>query len=297
MVTLNLPNQSTCGPWAAPSDITEADMTGLSGSAETTLLLALQAASDVLFQLSGRQYSGACQDTVRPSARRISVDHGRPIVIPTMQWAGAAYWSGGFMSGGGGFSQWGWYTSNQEELPGGLLIPSVDLGAFPVTGIEQVLIDGAVVDPDTYRVDDNRHLVRLPDPDAPGWPDNNAGWPIVQRMDLPTSEPDTFEVSFDYGTPPPPIGVMAAAELGYQLYAAVTPAAAGTCRLPQRVTQITRQGITAVVLDPMTFLDKGRTGLLICDYFLESINPHSLRRRATAWSPDLGGRVVRRTGH
>lgn len=114
-----------------------------------------------------------------------------------------------------------------------------------------------------------------------------------QRLDLPPDQPGTWQVTFDYGVAPPSLGRLAAAELGYQLYLAVTPAGAGKCRLPARVTNITRQGMSAVLLDPQVFLDKGRTGLSICDYFIEMTNPHGLRRRSTAWTPDIGRRVSR----
>lgn len=293
-VTANLPYTTTCGPWAAPSDVTEVDSSTLD---QDLLLITLQAASDILFSLSGSRYAGSCQDTVRPNARVVARDHGRPVAATsgwTWNGSGWGYYSGGYMSGFG-YSRWGWVTTNQEELPDGSTIPSVDLGVYPLTGIVQVLINGQVVDPTTYRIDDNRHLVRVINPTEDPGDDNNVGWPVVQRMDLPETENDTWQVTFTYGIPPPPMGVMAAAELGYQLYLASSPSTVGQCRLPQRVTQVTRQGMTAVVLDPMRFLDQGRTGLIRCDLFLAAVNPGSLRRRATVMNPDIQKRV-RRTG-
>ena len=80
------------------------------------------------------------------------------------------------------------------------------------------------------------------------------------------------------------------------MYLATNAATVGECRLPRRVTQITRQGVTAMVLDPMSFLNEGKTGLYLCDAFLAAVNPGKLRRRATLASPDISRRVRRQTG-
>lgn len=291
MVTPTLPVQSTCGPWATPTDITEGDVSGFN---QATLTTCLQAASDLLFKLTALRYAGSCQDTVRPHSRMVAVDHGRPIAArgPYSGNWGMGYWGPGYLEGAG-YSQWGWCTCNQEEQPGGTMLPSITLGVYPLTGIEQVLVDGVVQDPATYAIKDNIELIRLADPSQASYPNNNPGWPCCQRIDLPATQPGTWQVTFDYGTPPPPLGKMAAAELGYHFYLAVTPAAPGSCKLPARVTNIVRQGISAVLLDPQVFLSEGRTGLTICDYFIEQENPHGLRRRATVWTPDIGRRVTR----
>jgi hypothetical protein len=291
-IARNLPNVSGY-PWATAADITEVDASQLD---QTILADCIQAATDILFQLSGRQYAGAGSDTVRPLPRIIIRDHGRPIATTSMwnsPW-GWGYYSGGYMSGFG-YSRWGWITTNQEELPDGTTIPSIDLGAFPITSVTEVLVNGSVVDQTTYRVDDFRHLVRVINPSETPDDTDNPGWPSQQRMDLPVTEDNTFQVSYTYGILPPRIGIMACAELAYQLYLAVAPSGPGQSKLPQRVTSITRQGMTAAVLDPQIFLAEGRTGLIRCDYFLESINPGKLQRRATVMTPDINRRV-RRTG-
>lgn len=291
------PYQSTCAPWALPADVKLADPTSLDPD---NLLDCLQAASDVLYALSGSRFSGGCQDTVRPCARMVNRDHGRPIgqSWPGAAWGGFGYWPGGW--GSAGFSRWGWCTCNQEEQPGGNALPSVDLGVWPLTGIVVIYQDGAVVEPTTYEIQDNRHLVRLADPTTTPPYAKNPGWPCCQRLDLPGGlggQPGTWQVTFTYGIAPPPSGKLACAELGYQLYLATTPARVGECRLPSRVTHITRQGVSAVVLDPMSFIDQGKTGLYQCDSFLEAVNPGNLRRRATVSTPDIGRRVRRTQGN
>lgn len=294
------PYQGTCSPWALPTDVHLTDPTGL----DTTILAdCLQAASDILFSLSGSRFAGVCQDTVRPSARMVNRDHGRPVgqSFPGADWGGFGYWSGGF--NGSGYSRWGWCTCNQEEQPGGNVLPSIDLGVFPLISIVEVLQNGIVLDPSTYEIEDNRHLVRLADGTTNPAYTRNPGWPCCQRMDIPASAPNTgstptaWQVTFTYGIMPPTAGIMACAELGYQLYLATNAATVGECRLPRRVTQIARQGVTAMVLDPMSFLDQGKTGLYQCDSFLSAVNPGALRRRATVMSPDIGRRVRRTQGN
>jgi hypothetical protein len=294
MVTPNLPNYSTCATWAAPTDVAEAvDSSGaVLPSIDLPLLdLCLQISSDPLFSLSGRRFPGSCQDTVRPLPRYVDRDHGRPIT-PFLGTFAGGFWTSGWSEFGGGRAGWAG-TINQEEMPDGYLIPSVDLGVFPLTGIVQVLIDGQVQDPTTYRIDDNRHLVRVVNPATnPG--DTNVGWPFTQRVDLPSTEKDTWEVTFTYGTPPPPGGTNACAVLAWQLYLS-NPSTAGACSLPVRTTRVTRQGVTATLLDPTALLGKQRTGIYLVDMWLQTVNPSGLKRASGVMSPDVGPRV-RRTG-
>lgn len=284
------PNTGTLAPWATPEDVCEPCNNATINP--DLLLRSLQAASDILFNLSGRQYAGVGQDTVRPCSRCVEVDHGRPVRSYQM-WPGVYGWSG--PDGWGSWDpSWGSCLCNRTETPGcGFSLSEIGLGVYPLVGIVQVLIDGVVVDPTTYRIDNNRTLVRLADP-ARNWA--NDGWPQCQRDDRPSSAPGTFEVTIEYGVAPPVAGVSAAAELGCQLALSQAPKTLSSCRLPQRVTNIVRNGLSAVVLDPMVFLDKGRTGLFLCDLFLTASNPHHLLRRATVSTPDIGRRVRRTTG-
>lgn len=288
--TPNWPAVSTCSPWAAPTDVAAA-CTATPGvldvGVNTTVLdLSLQVASDVLFQLSGLQFSGSCADTVRPIARILGRDHGRPV----RSYQGPLGGNNSFLYGWSGAGAWWPFngTTNQEELADGTLLPSIDLGVYPLTGITQVLIDGVVVDPTTYAIHDDRHLVRLGVEAAPG-SDVNPGWPYSQLMDLPSTQVNTFEVSFTYGVPPPPAGMLGAAELAWQLYLSNTNPT--KCQLPGRATHITRQGVTATLLDPLTFFARGHTGLYTADMFLASVNPAGLRRRASVYTPDINPRT------
>lgn len=171
----------------------------------------------------------------------------------------------------------------------GCNIPRITLGEVPVTDVTEVILDGVTLtDGVDYRVDDWRYLVRLRDADG-----RSPGWPQWQELDLPVTEDNTFQITFTYGLPPPPAGVRAAAVLACQLALACHPEGASVCQLPTRVQQITRQGVSMVLLDPFEFLDKGRTGISQVDSFLSTYNPHGLKRRASVLNVDRVNRIHR----
>lgn len=94
----------------------------------------------------------------------------------------------------------------------------------------------------------------------------------------------TVAVTFRHGLAPPSGGVAAASALALELGKARV--GDGNCRLPKRVTNLQREGVTVALLDQGEVLDKGRTGLLDVDGWIASVNPRGLTRRMSAWSPD-----------
>jgi hypothetical protein len=105
---------------------------------------------------------------------------------------------------------------------------------------------------------------------------DGQGWPVCG---------DETVITYQFGTPPPAGGVAACVALGTEL--AKDMYNLDDCQLPARTTSISREGITMTVIDPQTFLDKGRTGLVSVDIWLSAINPTSRTQRAMIWSPDL----------
>jgi hypothetical protein len=59
------------------------------------------------------------------------------------------------------------------------------------------------------------------------------------------------------------------------------------CALPQRVTSISRQGVSYTLLDSQDFIDDLRTGLYAVDLFLKTVNPDKARRKSRVFSPDV----------
>jgi hypothetical protein len=103
---------------------------------------------------------------------------------------------------------------------------------------------------------------------------------------------DDIEVTYTYGAPPPAAGKHAAKVMADQYVLAATGDDA--CALPQRVTQVSRQGMSWTLLDPQDFLDKGRTGIYQADLFLRAANPSGALLRARVFSPDIPRGKTRR---
>jgi hypothetical protein len=247
---------STCSPWADEADLCSpcndyANVGVLAGDM-------LQAASDVLFELSGRQFPGTCEATIRPVARCSHIEQSVSLPVPRS-------------TGPAGCG----CAPHHFSLPD-----------YPVAAVSEVKIDGAVVSPSLYRVDDNRTLVRLADADG-----SNPGWPSGQRDDLPTTAEGTWSITYTWGREPPPMGVTAAAVLACELALACDPETVGDCRLPKNVTSVTREGVS-LVLSPSDFLDRdGKTGLYEVDLFLRAVNPARVRQRASVWHSGMARSV------
>lgn len=261
------------GPATAWATLEEAQQCHDCSQADVTVLgTMLTVASELLYRMSGRQFAGIVADTVRP-CRRL------PGVAPTAGWRWQIGW--GNCGCGTNWGEWGTWPGSRRCTCGP--ISEITLGAYPLRDIVQVRIDGHVLSPSAYRIDDSRWLVRI-DGDV---------WPVVQDLTAdPATDADTFEVAFEWGVVPPASGQHAAAVLACEL--ALAHCCPEKCRLPARVTSLTRQGVNLALLDPMDFLDKGMTGLYDVDLFLRTFNPHRLQRRSSVINPDVG-RPVRRT--
>jgi len=146
---------------------------------------------------------------------------------------------------------------------------AIGLGRAPIVDVVEVLIDGEVYDPINYRIDDQKWLVRT---DCCAWPMCGCSC-------------DYFSVQFHFGEEPPQLGTDAALILSAEMYRALTPGA--DCRLPTRLTSITRQGVSMVLVDPMDFMEKGLTGVYQVDMFLQAYNPGKQIKKPTVFSPDV----------
>jgi hypothetical protein len=232
-------------------------------------------ASEVLYLMSGQQYTGNCGPvTVRPISRPTDIDtRAFGIGLAGGYWSSWGTCSAGYGAGYGGVNHYGC------SLP-----PEVELGAYPITAIEYVKIDGILIPPNEYYIQDYRTLVRSR-PSIGATPTERWGWPTCQDYTLPDSQEGTFSISYWYGVPPPLTGWLAATVLAAQLSLNAT---GNQNRLPQRITSMTRQGVSANVADIMDFLKNGGTGIFECELFLNAFNESRARKKSMVWSPDIG---------
>lgn len=219
---------------------------------------AASAASFVLWAATGRQF-GPCPVTVRPCGRDACDQGVGNWGIYNGVWTPFVYGGQWFNCGCWDICHCG--PSARIYLPG------------PVASVTTVTLDGVVVDPSTYRVDDNRYLVRT-----------GAGntWPWRQDFDV-DSGAGTLFVTYNRGTPVP----------AYLLAAAGTYACNWAkmcrnepCQIPTRVVTLTRQGTTFDGTSIDDLLDRGLTGVTSVDQVIAAINPYGLKGRTRILSPD-----------
>lgn len=96
--------------------------------------------------------------------------------------------------------------------------------------------------------------------------------------------PCNVEITYSYGMPVPIAGKMAARKLAIEF--AKLWSGDETCELPQRVTSVSRQGVSYTILDNQEFIAELRTGLFEIDLFLKTVNPDNARRKAKVFSVD-----------
>lgn len=143
---------------------------------------------------------------------------------------------------------------------GGAQVRLLDLGEYPITAISAVTIDGETLPSSAYWVSDDRYLQRT-DGDV---------WPATQRPYLPSTEQETFSVSFSWGTPPPPAIVSATRRLACELLAL---ALNQPTSLSDRVRSATRQGTSFDLVSSQDLLNSnGRTGIFEVDLALAAYN-------------------------
>lgn len=147
------------------------------------------------------------------------------------------------------------------------------LKGSPVRRVHSVRRDTVELDPATYRVE-NSGLLTL-DPGAPG---DVCG----------------LEVTYTYGAGIPGGGRQAARTLAQELLRSWNDDE--ECRLPDRTTNVSRQGVSFTVLDKQDFLDEFKTGILEIDLFLRAANPAKALKKAKVFSVDLP-KAYRRTAN
>lgn len=226
---------------------------------------ALWLASTFLWAATGRQY-GACPVTVRPAQSRFKFP-GRYAAYPVVPGSSAPV-GGPYLFGG--------VWRNCGCGAGCCCRPTCSITLDgPVAAVDEVLVNGETVSPDTYRVDVVNgawHLVRL----------DGTCWPTCQDFNAAEDAEGAFAVVYQQGTELPEALAIATGLLACE-YAKFL--ASGSCTLPARMTRLSRQGVEVEVApaDPA----EGLTGIKIVDDVIETLNPGRRRAPWRILSPDL----------
>lgn len=130
----------------------------------------------------------------------------------------------------------------------------------PVVRIDEVKVDGVVLNPDDYRVDNRRLLVWQADLPCP--------FPRRQDMRLPDTEVGTFAVTYLNTFSVDAVGAWAAGLMAME-YA---KACAGSgCKLPSNITSMVRSGVAFEVITGA--FPGGLTGIREVDSYTAQFNP------------------------
>lgn len=266
-----------CSGWVDGAYVADFDTTLGLGSSSYLLDTVAEAASQLMYELSARQFPGNCQRKVRPCRQTCSCFGFSPSLG-----LGPWYWTSQWWGGVGG---WNWRNECGDSCGCGSE-SYIKLAGYPVQSIIEVKLDGTILDPFTYRLDNRRNVIRLADVTNPAVP-VDLFWPVCQDLSLPDTEAGTFSVTYEWGQAPPELGRMAAAQLAVELWKSM-PQNGGVCRLPTRVTKITRGGVTMERIVPLAeLLRQGATGLPLVDSFMALVNPQGAKRRSAVFSPDV----------
>jgi hypothetical protein len=216
---------------------------------------AAQVASNLLWAMSGRKYTGetivteryTC--TLRNNRMGPSIKTNSPVLF-----GGDVY---NIPSGD--------YDEYSELTSDGMSPDSrIRLRGRPVTRIISMRNrNGDILDPSSYYLVDHSTI------------HVKAGTPWT---------PCNTEITYAYGVPVPVAGKMAARKLAIEF--ARLWSGDENCELPQRVTSVSRQGVSYTILDNQEFIEELRTGLYEIDLFLKVVNPDNARRKSKVFSVD-----------
>ena len=149
--------------------------------------------------------------------------------------------------------------------------------AGPVAAVSEVRVDGEVVASTAYRVDVVSGVWQLVRTDG-------TCWPTCQDFDANTGV-GVFEVDYERGRAIPTAVSVATAILACEMVKSLS--ADPSCRLPDKLVTLTRQGIS-VEVQPNTREDMGYLiGIPEVDDVITADNPSRRRSRPVIYSPDM----------
>lgn len=205
------------------------------------------AASEVIYVLTGMQFPGTCRATVRPVRRH----HDRASV--TLLGTARPAWPGGFFGCG-------------DEIP--LHDPIFVDDTNPIT----VKIDG---EPFTdFYVRDGYKLVRSDD----------HPWPSRNQLNLADTEEGTFSITYSFGTPAPNVVKRAALTLGVE-YAREDMRDPRT-RLPPGTRTASRDGLSVGLDTEVDRIRTAGSAIPDIAAVMGTFNPTNNRMPTLIYSPD-----------
>ncbi len=167
----------------------------------------------------------------------------------------------------------------------------VNLGLWPITSLVSVRYDGTLYTgsdlTDTFHINDYRFLARN---DGEAFLSGNQ-WAIAGGSEDTEDNGYVFEATVDYGLETPRLLTRATRALACQFVAACCDK---PCKLPERVTSVSRRGITQDLASVVDLLEQGRTGIYEVDLAIKVFNPSKLQSPSFFWHPQTSSNRGRR---
>lgn len=257
------PTVGPCEDWTSRAEIAACPECGdlpIVGSGDPDPVeAAIDFANQILFNLSGRQFKGACPRTVRPC-------------LGTNQ---------GCVSPGWGSFEW-LYPSVPVRLVGGWVNCGSCCGACSqsciklpgvINAVTEVWLNGSLMDPADYHVEGFSLLCR----------DDGGTWPCSQNLDLPVTDPNTWQITYTQGRPITAVMRGFATRLACEYLNTIC--GPDSC-LPADVAEIVRDDVTVTFEDTATLFTEGRTGIDAIDLWIMSLGIGKRRRASRVVRPD-----------
>jgi hypothetical protein len=218
-------------------------------------------ASLVVWGLTGRRY-GLCDITVQPCTPRSGRSYQvYPVGLDVWGGAGLGFHpiieDGVWRNVGTGSCC---NSGCEVDLPG------------PVAEVTEVTVAGAVIEEDAYQIHDRHLLVRV----------DGGCWPAC--VNYGNQDPPDFTVTYRRGEAAPTPVLEVTATLACEFARACKGVA---CRLPSRVSSLTRQGVDVQFADLTDLFAAGLTGIDEVDRVILTVNPHRRAEPPQVWTPDL----------
>ena len=231
-----------CRAWATESDLpdTRPDL-----PPPTTWDELLLAASEILWALSGRQWSGTPEEGGCEASATLVRDQGS-CVGWYLGWAPMIYGAVPMVAAPAARQQQAMKLPHDEVTE----VVSMTVGEEPFTSYRRM---GSWL-----------------------WRTDHHGW---------NEFADDVVVTYRWGVAPPEGGKRSVIAYALELGKAIV--GDSSCRLPKRVTTITRQGVSMTLIDPQRYLDNGKLGIPDIDQWLAAVNPQAQPERGSVWSPDV----------
>jgi hypothetical protein len=143
----------------------------------------------------------------------------------------------------------------------------------PVGAVTRITIDGAVVDPAAYRIDNGNWLVRQ----------DGGSWPTCQDMNAPEDADGTFVVTMYRGAVADRTVLWAVGVLAAEWLLAINQDEA--CRLPAGTTSVARQGLQFDI-ETLNLFEDGSSGIPEVDAVIARFNPFRQKMPPQLYSLD-----------